>query len=105
MIGPKAGRRMQMHSADGALIGRLPPPSSSTTAVDAVASLVHQLGPMPNKALVYNSRGSQLYGSAVGGVGSGYLQHQELLAEGQHARLSVVLQTPQLVGVDNAHIE
>ena len=104
MIGPKAGRRMQMHSADGALIGRLPPLSSSTAAVDAVASLVHQLGPMSNKALVYNSRGSQLYGSAVGGVGSCYL-HQELLAEGQHARLSVVLQTPQLVGVENAHIE
>lgn len=59
---------------------------------------------MANKAHLRNSWGCRLHGGERRGVGSGYLL-QELLAEVQYHCLSVVLEVPQLVGVDNAHIE
>ena len=104
MIGPEAGRRMEVDFTDGALKERAPRVLPSTTAVHASAQPDPLFRPMADEASVYDCRGCRLYGGAVGGIGCGYL-HQELLAEGHHARLSVVLQTPQLVGVDDAHIE
>ena len=104
VVSPEAGRRVQVDSADGASIERPQPLSPSSAAVSAVASGGMQLRPMANKGLVYNWWGCRLYVGARGGVGGGYL-HQQLLAEVQHARLLVVVDAPELVGVSNAHIE
>jgi hypothetical protein len=57
-----------------------------------------------NRATVDDSGDRGLYRGARGGAGSGYLL-QQLLAEVQYLGLPAVLQVPQLVGIDNAHIE
>ena len=80
---------------------RLPP---SAAAVSAATHLSPLLGPVADEALMGDGRRCRLYRGAMGGVGSGYL-HQELLAEAEDAGFRVVLHAPELVGVDDAHIE
>ena len=59
---------------------------------------------MTNESRMFNPWDCRLYVGAWGGVGSSYLG-QELPAEMEQAGLSVVIDTPQLVGVADAHIE
>ena len=59
---------------------------------------------MADESRVYYPWDCRLYVGAWGGVGSSYLG-QELLAEMEQAGLSVVIDTPQLVGVADTHIE
>ena len=104
MICTKARCRVEVHLADRASILCLTTRAAPAAAVHTVTYHAAILGPMANKGLVYNCWGCRLYMGDWGGIGSGYLC-QELLAEGQQAWLSAVVETPQLVGVTNAHIE
>jgi hypothetical protein len=104
MVSPEAERRMQVHATHRATVRRPMPISRPSVAVDTDAGCIVLHGPMANETLVYNCWGPHLYVGEWGGVGGGYLR-QELLAEVQQSGRSVVLETPELVGVTNAHIE
>ena len=104
MVRPKAVVRVQVHFADRASEVRPTAVSPPPAAANAVASLSIAHGPMANEGPVYYCWGCGLSVGEWGGGGHGYVC-QEPLAEGQQAGLSVVVETPELVGVTNAHIE
>jgi hypothetical protein len=60
--------------------------------------------PMADKGLVYDWMACWLYMGMRGRVRGGYLG-QELLAKLQQAASNAIVNTPELVGVSNAHIE
>lgn len=104
MVGTKAGSRMQVHSTHGTSKLRPSSPLPPLTAVNAVAFLAVSLRPMADEGLVVSSGHCGLHVSARGRIGGRYLR-QQLLAEVQEAGLGAVVQTPQCVGVTNAHVQ
>ena len=104
MESPETGRGTQIHISLGAPIGRSDPLSAPPAAVDAGVRWGTQLRPVAGKGSAGSSRDCVLHRGVRGGVASGYLL-QEVLTEVQNLSVSAVLEIPQPVGVDDAHIE
>jgi hypothetical protein len=104
MISLEAGVDAEVHLTQ--LAHNPTPPSTRPTpgTEHTLACYVRVLWPVTHSGSAPSSWHVRLHMGAWGRIGGCYLL-QQLLAELQHTVLDVGVYTPQLVGINNAHIE